>query len=115
MTETFRILVAAFAIAATVLTAGMAGAARGQAAEAGRVVICSGQGAVTLSIDADGNPTGPAHWCPDCVLTLLAGLAAAPAVAEAPAGVSAAAPAPLARRQPGRSLPGPQARGPPVS
>lgn len=53
------------------LTSATAGSARGQMRVAGEIVICSGQGVVTISIDAQGNPTGPIHICPDCVLTLL--------------------------------------------
>lgn len=34
--------------------------------------ICSGYGVTTITLDADGNPVGPVHPCPDC----LAGLAA---------------------------------------
>jgi hypothetical protein len=42
--------------------------ARHQAhAVAGQIVICSGYGFVTISVDAEGNPTGPMLPCPDCV------------------------------------------------
>ncbi len=113
MTPILRNIAAALTILATVLTAGVVGAARGQAAAAGEIVICAGQGPVTIQIDADGNPTGPPHWCPDCVLTLFAAVAAgtaAPAVTEtcidcsAPerlvASIPALAPPPLARGPP---------------
>lgn len=53
------------------LTAQVMGAARGQARVAGELVICSGQGVVTLRLDADGNPVDPPMICPDCALTLL--------------------------------------------
>jgi len=48
--------------------------ARGHAAAAAggsTIVICSGYGVMTVTLDAAGNPTGPVMPCPDC----LAGLA----------------------------------------
>lgn len=50
--------------------------ARGHAAAAAggsTIVICSGYGVMTITLDADGNPTGPILPCPDC----LSGLALA--------------------------------------
>ncbi len=50
-------------------------AARGQAMSGGTVVLCSGAaGAVTVTLDAHGKPTGPAHICPDMALGLIAAL-----------------------------------------
>jgi hypothetical protein len=49
--------------------------ARGQAAPTGRIVICSGQGLMTVLVDADGQPTGDVHLCPDCALNALVILA----------------------------------------
>jgi hypothetical protein len=43
-------------------------AARGAAAATGQMVICTGQGPVTVYTDAEGQPTGAPHLCPDCVL-----------------------------------------------
>lgn len=40
---------------------------RGQPVAVGAVVLCIGGGAVTVPVDADGNPAGPAHPCPDCM------------------------------------------------
>jgi hypothetical protein len=31
------------------------------------VVICGMEGVVQITLDAQGNPTGPMHPCPDCV------------------------------------------------
>lgn len=111
----FRNLVAGLAILATLLTAGAVGAARGQAAAAGEIVICSGGAAVTVPVDADGNPTGPPHWCPDCALTLFAGLPAAPVAAVPPATVSAAPPATFRDRPWAARAAAPLARGPPAA
>jgi hypothetical protein len=50
--------------------------ARGQAAAMSNggttIVICSGYGVLSITLDDQGNPVGPVHPCPDC----LAGLAA---------------------------------------
>lgn len=50
--------------------------ARGQAAAMSNggttIVICSGYGVLSITLDDQGNPVGPVHPCPEC----LAGLAA---------------------------------------
>ncbi|MFM2356854.1 MAG: hypothetical protein RLZZ528_2590 [Pseudomonadota bacterium] len=51
--------------------------ARGQARMGESFILCTGAGAVVVTLDANGNPTGPAHVCPDMALALLAGVAAA--------------------------------------
>ena len=79
-----RSLIAALAILATLLTAGAVGAARGQAMAVGEIALCANGMAVTVPVDANGHPTGAPHWCPDCVLTLLTGLPAAPAMPTGP-------------------------------
>ncbi|MFP4274682.1 MAG: hypothetical protein ACLFRU_06615 [Paracoccaceae bacterium] len=53
-----------------VLTAQSMAAARGQAVAVGEMVICTGAGVMSLPVDAEGNPTGPPHVCPDCTLSL---------------------------------------------
>jgi len=45
--------------------------ARGQAVATGEMVLCTGGGIVSVPVDAEGNPTGPAHICPDCALSLI--------------------------------------------
>lgn len=52
--------------------------ARGMSSASGEMVICTGNGAVTLSIDENGDPAGPAHICPDCALSLIATVADVP-------------------------------------
>jgi hypothetical protein len=113
MTAPIRSLVAALAILATVLTAGAVGAVRGQAMAAGEVVLCANGAAVTIAVDAEGRPTGAPHWCPDCVLLLLAGLAPGPAAAVPPAEGAAAAPMITDRRSAAARPAAPLARGPP--
>jgi len=56
-----------------VITALHVGAARGQAQVAGSIVLCTGSGPVIVTVDADGQPTGHAKTCPDCVMSILAG------------------------------------------
>jgi hypothetical protein len=50
--------------------------ARGQASALSSggttLVICSGYGVMTVTLDGEGNPVGPVHLCPEC----LAGLSA---------------------------------------
>ena len=41
--------------------------ARHQLQTVGEVVICSGYGLTTITLDTEGNPTGPRILCPDCV------------------------------------------------
>lgn len=88
--------------------------ARGHAAAQGTaMVICTGYGLVTVTLDAQGNPTGPVHPCPDCVAGMAA-LAVAPAVVpvlalrRGRAARAMARPVPVARPRRAR-----RARGPP--
>lgn len=89
------------------------GAIRGQAKAAGSIVLCTGTGPVSVAVDADGQPVGPVHVCPDCAMSLLAA-ADAPAVAVERVAMT--------RRVSfqgthvagaSRGLVGPRARGPP--
>ncbi|MDD7971839.1 hypothetical protein [Roseinatronobacter alkalisoli] len=48
--------------------------ARHLAAGAQTLVICTGYGLVSITIDADGNPVEQTVPCPDCVVTVIAGL-----------------------------------------
>lgn len=50
------------------LTSGAMAVARGQTHAAGVIVICSGAGIQTVAVDAEGNPVGAGHICPDCAL-----------------------------------------------
>jgi len=35
-------------------------------------VLCIGGGLVAVTLDAEGQPTGPGRFCPDCALSLVA-------------------------------------------
>jgi hypothetical protein len=96
------------------LTSGTLAMARGQTMAAGEIVICSGGAAVTLAVDAEGKPTGPAHICPDCALTFLVAAAAPPAtIPTLVETVSALALPGIARPTPAAHVLAPTARGPP--
>lgn len=60
----------AFTVLCLVLTSQTMAMARGAQGPAGQVVLCTGTGPVTVLIDAEGQPTGPVHICPDCALGL---------------------------------------------
>lgn len=96
---------------------GVMAVARAQAAgpQGQNIVICSGYGVVTITVDAEGNPISPVHPCPDCV----AGLAAV----LVPSSLSIAVPLAIARFVPNpkaeiwhvlQPLYSAQARGPPL-
>ena len=96
------------------LTSVALGQARGQMRMGDRVVICSGAGPVTIEIDAQGNPVGPGHVCPDCALSVMAAQPVARAEPVAPDAMRLAQPALHTAMQIGQA--GPQtlrARGPP--
>jgi hypothetical protein len=96
------------------LTSGTMAVARGQATAVGTLVLCTGQGVVAVPVDAEGKPTGAAHICPDCALSLFAALSAPPPGPVRPAAavmpVSVASGVSLLPRRPGAA---PRARGPP--
>lgn len=56
------------------LTSVTASVARAQAAGSTDIVICSGYGIVTVTVDENGNPTGPVHDCPFCLAAMGAAL-----------------------------------------
>ena len=45
---------------------------KGQPIAVGEVVLCSGGQVMSVPVDKDGNPTGPAHFCPDCMAAAFA-------------------------------------------
>lgn len=106
-------VVALFLALCIALTSQAFALARGQAAAVGEMVICTGAGFVTVAVDAEGQPVGHGHICPDAVAAL-AGLAVAPVGAMVPLRVTQMAEVPgavigLASRPVGVK----QARGPP--
>ncbi|AKS46855.1 hypothetical protein SAMN05444287_1979 [Octadecabacter temperatus] len=110
-----RILTLTLALLIAVTSQQMA-MARGMARDAsGQVILCTGQGVMTVTLDAQGEPMGPVHICPDCALTLMA-FADAPIAAESAAiHIQTLAHTPVTALQipvvPTRT----QARGPPLT
>lgn len=88
-------------------------AARGQPMPAGEIVICSGMGLQTISVDAEGNPVGAAHICPDGIAALAA--LALPEPGPEPRQVSERflLTCRVALQAPGRTWERPRSRGPP--
>ena len=85
MSFRFRSLIASLMVLALVLTGHSMAIARGMPGASGYAEYCIGESAVMVPVDADGNPTGPAHICPDVSFSLLAGL---PVIAPSVAPVS---------------------------
>ena len=67
-----RSYISAFVVAVLVLTGQAMAEARMMSTPTGEIVICTGTGPLAVSVDASGQPTGPAHICPDCALALFA-------------------------------------------
>lgn len=53
------------------LTSQSMAVARGAAAASGKIVLCTGAGPVAVYVDAQGQPTGAPHICPDSALNVL--------------------------------------------
>ena len=88
--------------------------ARGQTRVAGEIVICTGYGITTISVDENGDPVGPVHLCPDMVLGMMAALdVPAPDLTRPEGPVSRLTATETALPQT-RSAPTPRARGPPL-
>ncbi|MCP4822841.1 MAG: hypothetical protein GY892_01875 [Shimia sp.] len=71
MTLRLRRYVAAVMALVLVLTGHSMAIARGMTGPEGFAEYCIGESAVMVPVDAEGNPTGPAHFCPDVSLSLL--------------------------------------------
>lgn len=90
MIRLFRPLVAIALAFLLVFTAQSMAVARGVAGPAGSVVLCTGTGPVTILTDANGQPVGHAHICPDCTLLLILAVAQGASVVSAPVGLGLA-------------------------
>ncbi|MGL4310433.1 MAG: hypothetical protein ACRCSU_08085 [Paracoccaceae bacterium] len=67
-----RALLALILSLALAATGQVMASARGQVMAGLPVEICSVDGLITVTLDAEGRPTGPAHLCPDLVLGFFA-------------------------------------------
>lgn len=70
MKRVFRPLFGLLLALVLTVTAQSMAVARTSASPTGELVLCTGTGPVTIQVDAEGNPTGPAHICPDCAMSL---------------------------------------------
>lgn len=106
-------VVMCLAVAAMGFAAAMA---RGQTQIGEQVtVLCSGGGLVQVTLDADGQPTGATHLCPDLALSLVAAIDLVPPQVLAPDALCTAN-APHSSRASSILVPhASRARGPPVS
>jgi len=75
------------------LTSGAMAVARGQTSAAGAIVLCTGTGPLSVQVDADGQPIGPLHICPDCALGLFDTASSTPPTLATPALTCARIPA----------------------
>lgn len=82
-----------------------------------QIVICSGVGVITITVDDQGNPTGsplgPVHPCPDCVAAFGPALLMSPVLPVRPLSRSVALDVPEVLQGTGGAAPQPMARGPP--
>jgi hypothetical protein len=94
-----RILSLSLALLIAVTSQQMA-EARGVMKDAqGQVILCTGQGPVMVALDAQGDPIGPVHFCPDCALTLLAHIGASNTVKPQVVHIQTLAQTPVLARQ----------------
>ena len=87
--------------------------ARGETHIAGEVVICTGYGVTTISVDQNGDPAGPVQLCPDMVLAMMSALdTPAPSVTR-PEGARQVVPLATPAAASSLARPTPRARAPP--
>lgn len=70
MTRCLRTFFGLFLAFVLSVTAQSMAIARTSASPTGDMILCTGTGPVTIQVDAEGNPTGPAHICPDCAISI---------------------------------------------
>lgn len=88
--------------------------ARGQTHIAGEIVICTGYGITTISVDENGDPVGPVHLCPDMVLGMMAALEMPAPDLTRPDGPASRLTATETTIPLAQSAPTPRARDPPI-
>lgn len=98
-----------------VVTSSSMAVARGAVGPSGQMVLCTGGGVVTVFVDADGEPTGPPHYCPDCALSLLMAVASPDVMPHHAESESRLQPVRAGLQSCELMLPACVARGPPVA
>ena len=107
------IMTTALMVVILALTSLTMAVARGQTYVAGEVVICTGYGVTTISVDENGDPTGPVQLCPDMVLAMMSALdTPAPSVSRPEGSTEVIALAAIVSAH-GLAAPAPRARAPP--
>lgn len=96
------------------LTGHSMASARAASGPAGQIILCTGTGPITVLTDADGQPMAHPHICPDCAMTVFAGLADVPALPRPPEGSAQIEPLRARSAVHARAAPLPHARGPPL-
>ena len=102
----------ALALMLAISSLGMA-VARGQAAAGSDLVICSGAGFETVTLDAKGKAIGPAHPCPYCLAGHVLAILPDAMILPAPAPTSDAHSPALSNDVTALAPPAALARGPP--
>lgn len=87
--------------------------ARGQGSAVGQMVLCIGGQAVSVAIDDEGKPAGPAHICPDCALNFMAALLPQSTALQAPLAPDSQRVVLVAQSPDPHNFGLPQPRGPP--
>lgn len=108
-----RVFLAAVMAVTLALTSLTMAVARGQTRIAGEIVICTGYGVTTISVDENGDPTGPVHLCPDMVLAMMAALDTPVPDFTRPETATRAVEAPVVELAGALWAPTPRARAPP--
>jgi hypothetical protein len=109
----FRISLAALAAVALILTGSVAMQMRAAPGPAGQIIICTGQGPVSIQVGPDGQPTGAVHICPECMLHGLNAVLAETFQAPRPVVITAVVTETLQAVSGTLARPVPQARAPP--
>ena len=86
MIKRFRVLLVWVFCGLLAATGQTMATARGTSAATGQMVICTGQGPVTVYIDAEGQPTAASHLCPDCILSHMVAVLPEVPVVDRPVG-----------------------------
>lgn len=81
----------------------------------GEVILCQGGVAVTVQVDDQGQPVGPVHFCPDCVISFFVDLPLADVSCSRGLGRAEAVILPTFTRNISAEQATPSARGPPIS
>ncbi|WP_422047741.1 hypothetical protein [Shimia sp.] len=114
MTANFRAYISGVLALVLVLTGHSMAIARGMPGVAGYAEYCIGENPVMVPVDADGNPTGAPHLCPDFSASLLTWIAVPEATIEAHFGQSRIARLALGDHVEAIRQTSPSARAPPI-